>query len=502
MNVLVATSEAAPLAKTGGLADVCGALPSEIARLGHRVAVIMPGFRQTRSAGLTIEPLGIELSIPIGTKTVRGTLARTYLPGGTPGNQAVPVYLVQNDAYYDRPELYGAQGRDYIDNCERFVFFCRSVLEAIRLLDLRPELIHCNDWQSGLIPAYLKDEYRHQPGFEQIATLFTIHNLAYQGKFWHWDMLLTGLDWKYFNWQQMEFFGHLNLMKTGLVFADLLNTVSPRYAQEIQSAPLGCGLEGVLSQRKTVLSGILNGVDYNEWNPAQDPHLPHKYDLETVRPGKAACKAALQDELGLEHKADVPLVGFVGRLVDQKGLDLILPVLQQWVQTTELQWCILGTGEPRYQQLLRSLAEQYPRKVAVRLEFSTALAHRIEAAADMLLMPSQFEPCGLSQLYSLKYGTVPIVRATGGLADTITDASPENLAAHTANGFSFREYSAAALSDTLRRAWEMYAKPDEWLQLQVTGMRQDWSWSRSARQYVVLYEECLARMRQRVMAAV
>jgi starch synthase len=329
--------------------------------------------------------------------------------------------------------------------------------------------------------------------------LFTIHNMAYQGQFWHWDMLLTGIDWKYFNWHQMEFFGHLNLMKTGLVFADALNTVSPRYAQEIQTSPLGCGLEGVLSQRRKVLSGIINGVDYQEWNPATDEHLPAQYTPETVKQGKAKCKAALQTELGLESKPDVPLVGFVGRLTDQKGVDLIAGVIHEWVRTTDLQWVILGTGEPRYHQLFARLGDQYSRKVAARLEFSNALAHRIEAGADMFLMPSQFEPCGLSQLYSLKYGTVPIVRATGGLADTITDATPETLLSRTANGFSFREYSTLALSDTVRRAWDAYTKPELWDQLVATGMRQDWSWTRSARQYVALYEETIARVKQDVL---
>jgi starch synthase len=494
VNILLATSEANPFAKTGGLADVSGALPLELARLGHQVAVVMPAFRQALNCGRQIESTGIELSIPIGAKQVQGRLLRSTLPG-----ERVPVYLVEQDHYFNREQLYTVDGKDYIDNCERFVFFSRAVMEAIRLLDLRIDLLHCNDWQTGLIPAYLKIEYRGVPGYEQIASLLTIHNLAFQGQFWHWDMLLTGLDWKYFNWHQMEFFGHLNLMKTGLVFADAINTVSPRYAQEIQSSPLGCGLEGVLSQRRKVLSGIINGVDYNEWNPASDAHLPAQYMPETVKQGKPQCKSALQQELGLENKPDVPLAGFVGRLTDQKGVDLIAGVIQEWVRTTDLQWVILGTGEPRYHQLFSRLAEQYPRKVAVKLEFSNALAHRIEAGADMFLMPSQFEPCGLSQLYSLKYGTVPIVRSTGGLADTITDATPETLLSRTANGFSFREYSTLALSDTVRRAWDAYTKPEIWDQLVATGMRQDWSWTRSAHQYVALYEDTIARVKQGVL---
>jgi starch synthase len=491
LNILLASSEVLPFAKTGGLADVCGALPVELARLGQDVVVMMPAYRQAKACGQPIEPAGVEFSVPIGAKVVPGRLLKSRLPG-----TRVPIYLVEQDQYYDRPELYGVGGKDYIDNCERFVFFCRAVIETIRRLGLKVDVLHANDWQTGLIPAYLKIECRGLPGYEQIASLFTIHNLSYQGQFWHWDMLLTGLDWKYFNWQQMEFFGHLNLLKTGLVFADAISTVSPRYAQEIQSAPLGSGLEGVLTQRRNVLSGIINGVDYSEWDPATDPQIARQYTAETFKPGKAACKAALQREFGLEARPTVPLAGFIGRLIDQKGVDLIATVIQQWVQTNDMQWVVLGTGENRYHQLFSSLAAQHPRKVGVRLAFANGLAHQIEAGADLFLMPSLFEPCGLNQLYSLKYGTVPIVRNTGGLADTIVDCTPSTLASGTANGFSFRDYSPLALSDTLRRAWDAYSRPEVWDRLVLTGMRQDWSWSRSARKYIQLYEETVSRLRQ------
>jgi starch synthase len=369
------------------------------------------------------------------------------------------------------------------------------VMEAIRLLDLKVDVLHANDWQTGLIPAYLKIEYRQRPGYERIGSLMTIHNLAYQGLFWHWDMLLTGLDWKHFNWQQMEFFGNLSLLKTGLVFADRLNTVSPRYAEEIQSAPLGCGLEGVLQQRRAVLSGIINGVDYRHWSPETDSHLPMPYGPENVRQGKAAAKAALQKELELTVDPNMPLIGLVGRLVDQKGIDLVAAVLRDWSQYRDAQWVILGTGDPQYHELFTALSRRAPRKVATRLEFSDALAHRIEAGADIFLMPSRYEPCGLNQLYSLKYGTVPVVRATGGLADTVTDATDETLAAGTATGFSFREYSGLALSETLDRACKAFAKPAVWNRLMATGMRQDWSWATSARQYVALYEQIAAAAR-------
>jgi len=491
VNILLTTSEAVPFAKTGGLADVCGALPIELSRLGHQATVIMPAYRKVQYCGQPIEPLGIEFIVPIGSKMVPGRLSRSRLPEGD-----VPVYLVEQDHYFDRDELYGADGKDYVDNCERFVFFCRAVMEAIRLLELDVDLIHANDWQTGLVPAYLKVEYRAVPRYERIATLFTIHNMSYQGQFWHWDMLLTGLDWKYFNWHQMEFHGKLNLLKTGLVFTDTISTVSPRYAQEIQNPPLGCGLEGVLQQRRDVLSGILNGVDYDEWDPAIDPHLEANYDAETVDEGKPVCKAALQEELGLPVEPKVPLIGLIGRLTEQKGFDLVADVIQNWVQKVDAQWAVLGTGQPKFHQLFETLAERFPRKVAARLEFSNPLAHRIEAGADIFLMPSRFEPCGLNQLYSLKYGTVPVVRATGGLADTITPAGSGPPQDRPPNGFSFHEYSPMALGETLRRACDAYAQPETWKQLMATGMSQDWSWARSARQYVELYRTAVEAIKR------
>ncbi len=493
MHILLVTSEATPFAKTGGLADVCGALPLELARLGQRVTVIMPAYRSALECGQQVTSTDVRFSIPIGSKVVEGGLLASRMPAAN-----VPVYLVQNDDYYDRPSLYGERGKDYIDNCERFVFFCRAVLESIRQLELQVDVIHAHDWQTGLVPTYLKIEYRGVPRYEHITSLLTVHNLAYQGQFWHWDMALTGLDWKYFNWQQMEFFGNLSLLKTGLVFADAINTVSPRYAEEIQGAEQGCGLEGVLQQRRDLLRGIVNGVDYQQWDPASDPHLPVQFDRQRVAVGKAACKAALQRELELPERPDVPLVSFIGRLSEQKGIDLILAVLGDWVEKVDLQWVILGTGDPKYHAALAKLAELYPKRVAVRLEFCEPLAHRIEAGSDIFLMPSRFEPCGLNQLYSLRFGTVPVVRETGGLADTIVNTMPETLEARTATGFSFREYRSAALAEALKRACEAYRQPAVWSQLIATGMSQDWSWSRSAKQYVSLYESTVKRMRQTV----
>jgi starch synthase len=493
VNILLATSEAVPFAKTGGLADVCGALPVELARLGHRPTVILPAYRHARASGIPIEPLGIHFIVPIGSKTVAGQLLRSHLPG----EPRVPVYLVQQDDYFDRDELYRADGQDYPDNCERFVFFSRAVLEAIRLLELDVDVLQLNDWQCGLIPAYLKLVYRPLPRYERIASLLTIHNIAYQGMFWHWDMLLTGLDWKYFNWHQMEYYGKLNLLKTGIVFADSINTVSPRYAQEIQTPQFGRGLEGVLQHRRDVLSGILNGIDEAVWNPAIDRHLAANYTADTVRQGKPVCKAALQRELGLAESPDAPLIGMIGRLDDQKGFDMVADVIPEWLEKTDAQWAILGRGEPKYHRLFTDLARRDPRKVAVRLEFSDALAHRIEAGSDMFLMPSRFEPCGLNQMYSLKYGTVPIVHETGGLSDTITDARAATLEAGTANGFSFPEDLSQALSETLWRAYDAYRHPEIWNRLMDIGMRQDWSWRRSAADYVELYRKSCERAAHR-----
>jgi len=481
----MASSEVAPFSKTGGLADVCGALPGALRHLGHNPVVLTPAYRQVLRSGVNLEPTGIQFDIPIGSKVVVGRLLSSRLPGTD-----VPVFFVDQPEYYDRAELYREKGEDYKDNCERFVFFCRAVMEAIRLLELPVDVIHCNDWQTGLIPAYQRIEYQFARGYEHIATLLTIHNMAYQGQFWHWDMLLTGLDWKYFSWRQMEFWGHLNLLKTGLVFANAISTVSARYAQEIQRDPLGCGLEGVLQQRREFLFGIMNGVDYSVWSPEIDPHLAAKYDVNTWREGKAACKAALQQELGLPVEPRTPLIGLVGRLADQKGWDLVANVMQRWVHSEYVQWVILGTGEPTYHSMIENLVRQRPDRVAARLGFSDALAHRIEAGADMFLMPSRYEPCGLNQLYSLKYGAVPIVRETGGLADSIVNASPENLAPGKANGFSFEAYDALAMENTLRRACSIYRGQSElWNTIVETGMRQDWSWEQSARRYVEVFEQ-------------
>lgn len=487
MNLVFVTSEAVPFAKTGGLADVCGALPMALAKAGHDVSVIMPAYRQARMSGQVIQETPVRIDVPIASKLVSGKVLESRLPGSN-----VRVFLLEQDDYYNRAQLYRENGEDYRDNCERFVYLCRGAMEALRLLHISPDVIHCHDWQTGLIPALLRIEYRHARAFQNVASVFTIHNLAYQGRFWHWDMLLTGLDWRYFNWRQMEYWGDLCLLKTGLVFADKLTTVSPTYAREIQTAEQGCGLDGLLRERSGDLTGIVNGVDYEIWNSAQDPFIAQNFDVKTWKQGKAACKAALQRELNLPVEPRTPLVGLVGRLVDQKGWDLVARLIETWAAREPVQWAVLGTGEAVYHELLLRLAREFPARVAVRLDFSESLAHQIEAGSDVFLMPSRFEPCGLNQLYSLRYGAAPVVRATGGLADTVVDTNPDSQGAGQATGFCFEQYDLASLESALNRARLTYERrPEEWSRIVEAGMRQDWSWERSASLYEGVYRQAI-----------
>lgn len=353
MNILFATSEAVPFAKTGGLADVSASLPKALAGLGHNVFVFLPAHRQVFQSGLALKNLEIDLSIPIGNKTVFGTLWE-----GRPSDPSVPYYFVQQDDYFNRDGIYSHQGEDYADNCERFIFFCRSVMESIERLQLRIDVLHTNDWQTGLIPAYLNVMYRSRPRFRNMHSVHTIHNLAYQGIFWHWDMVLTGIGWEHFTYDEMEFYGKLNLLKTGIMFSDAITTVSPRYAQEIQTDRYGCGMEGVLEYRKDRLFGILNGVCTRDWNPATDPYIAAAYDRETVFEKKPLCKSALQQEMGLPQRGDIPLIGIVGRLAYQKGLDLVCETIPTWVENHGLQYAILGTGDPALEMRLSELAKR------------------------------------------------------------------------------------------------------------------------------------------------
>jgi starch synthase len=499
MRCLLAASEVAGFAKTGGLADVVGSLPRALARRGHEVAVILPLYACVRNGKQPLQPTGLTFSVPFGDRLSSGSVWRSTLP-----DSDIPVFLIEQPHYFERddPEqrcgLYDctdADGRrrDYPDNCERFLFFQQGILEAVRLLDFWPDVLHANDWQTALVPVYLRELYRRhpvrdlRPRYARIRTLLTLHNMAYQGVFWQLDMPLTGLPARLFDPEHLEFYGHLNFLKGGIIYADLLNTVSPTYAREIQTPYFGWGLHGVLARRSRRLFGIVNGVDYGIWNPATDRNLAATYDTGTVAEGKLKCKRALQRHYGLPEEPRTPLLGMVSRLVPQKGLDLLgqaaPALLEQGVQLV-----VLGQGDPPYERLLQELRERHPRQVGVTLAQDEALAHRIEAGLDIFLMPSLFEPCGLSQLYSLKYGTVPVVRATGGLSDTVADATPERLEAGTATGFAFIPDAPATFLQAVERALRLYRfHPERWLELMRAGMRQDWSWERSAAEYEKLY---------------
>ncbi len=489
MNVILVGSEVFPFAKTGGLADVIGALPRALEQQGHGAAVFLPAYKATKQQRPYPVPTGLNVRVALGPRMVEGSILASHLPGST-----VPVYLIDQPEFFDRDGIYGQGGADYSDNCARFIFFARAVLEAIRLLDLRPDVLHCNDWQTGLIPVYLEEQYRARARrLATVGTVMTIHNLAFQGSFWHWDMPLTGLDWPLFHWQKLECYGRLNFLKAGLVYADLINTVSPTYAAEIQTPEYGRGLDGLLRTRSKDLSGIVNGIDPAVWDPAIDPHLAGRnYDRQNLVAGKAASKAYLQRRCDLPVRADVPVFAQIGRLDSQKGWDLLVDVADGLL-SGDAQMVVLGEGNPYFHDRLGHLAAKHPGKLRTFLEFSTPLAHQIEAGADLFLMPSLYEPCGLNQLYSLAYGTVPIVRATGGLADTVVDATPEALASGQATGFSFRDPTPGALWGAIERALALWADKPAWRRLMANGMAADWSWDRSARSYVALYEAARSR---------
>jgi starch synthase len=503
VDVLLAASEVVGFSKTGGLADVAGSLPRALEARGHRCCVFTPLYSSARNGKIPLTPTDHLFTVPVGERRVEGRLWQATLPDSN-----VTVYLVEQPELFERDNpaqgrglyhytLPNGQKRDYPDNCARFVFFSRAVLEALPRLPYWPEIIHANDWQTGLIPVYLREVYgRHADlaeDYARVRTMFTIHNIAYQGIFWHWDLPLAGLDWRLFNHRQLEFYGHLNLLKAGIVFSDVITTVSPRYAQEIQTPYFGCGLEGVLSEHRDHLVGIVNGVDYDVWNPATDMHIAARFDPNTVTEGKPLCKAALQHRYHLPAEPRTPVLGMVSRLADQKGLNLVGKAAEALLHAG-VQMVFLGEGDPGYHRMLQDLRDRYPDRIGLTLGFDETLAHTIEAGADIFLMPSLFEPSGLSQLYSLKYGTVPVVRATGGLADTIVDCTPENLNAGVATGFTFVLQTGAAFLETVQRALALYRnEPQSWLRLMRTGMQQDWSWNRSAAEYERLYLKLKAR---------
>jgi starch synthase len=486
MRILFASPEVAPFAKTGGLADVAGALPAALARLGHEVKVVMPKYAavDAKRWGLTA---GDEITVRPAGREIRFTLWSGRLPDGPPDNP-VDCYFLAHEPFFGRPGLYQDKGKDYPDNLERFSAFSRAVLEVPQALGWQPEIVHANDWQTALAPLYLGREVRRSPGVPPPATLFTIHNLGYMGLFPADQFSLLDLPPSYFTSETLEFYGQVNLLKAGLLYATLLSTVSPTYGREIQTPEFGFGLEGVLQERRRKLFGVVNGVDYAQWSPARDPHLAARYDADQIE-GKRICKRALQNACGLPVKA-APLIGMITRLTSQKGVDLVLDALEELMQL-ELQLVILGSGEPALEEALQRAAERYPTKLAVRLAFDEPFAHRIEAGADCFLMPSRYEPCGLNQLYSLRYGTIPIARRTGGLADTIIDATPGHLAAGTATGLLFEAASGPALLHAVQLALSLYRQRSVWAGMVKAAMAADFSWDRSAREYVALYEQAI-----------
>ncbi|QGP91119.1 Glycogen synthase [Neomoorella glycerini] len=474
LKILLVSSEVAPLAKTGGLADVAGSLPKALAARGHEVRVAMPRYRQVKNVDYLTD-LPVEMDGSLETAIIR----QAQLAGDHP----VPVYLIDNYKFFCRDGMYC-----YPDDAARFNFFCKAVLSMLPWLGYQPDIIHCNDWQTGPIPLFLKVKHEDNPFYRQTATIYTIHNLQYQGTFPRHTLKIMALGEEFFTPERLEFYGQVSFMKAGILYADLINTVSKKYALEIQTPEYGERLDGLLRKRAADLRGILNGIDYQEFNPATDPRLAVNYDAGHLEKKKEN-KAALQREMELPVK-DGPLLGLISRLVNQKGLDLLAAILDPLLQQ-DVQFVLLGSGEDYYQQLFSRYKVKYRDKMAVKIGFDPVLAQRIYAGCDIFLMPSRFEPCGLGQMISLRYGTVPVVRATGGLEDTIKDFHQYP---GSGNGFSFRDYQPQALLDTINRALHVYRnEPEEWRNLVRRGMAADFSWNASAGQYEDMYREALQK---------
>jgi starch synthase len=473
-------SEALPFSKTGGLADVLGALPQSLAALGWDVTLAVPRYRETHQ-GTLIERVSLRVGgVPADVGFFEAPLGRAR------------ALLVDDASLFGRDQLYATETGDYPDNPRRFAVLVRAALEYVAQRGIRPTVVHAHDWQAGLAPVYLKTMYASHPVLGAVPTVFTIHNLAYQGVFEADWLPRLDLPWSLLGVEEMEFWGKISFLKGGINSADVITTVSPRYAREIQTRELGGGFDGILRRRASDLVGILNGIDTQQWDPARDPHLPKPFGADDIS-GKRASKEALLGRVGLPADSAAmarPLVGMISRMIDQKGLDL-MAALENELPGLDAAFVVLGTGEARYQDFWRRVSARYPALIAARIGFDEGLAHLIEAGADIFLMPSRFEPCGLNQMYSLRYGTVPIVRRVGGLADTVSDylANPSDAAgAAPANGFVFEEYSPAALLAALRRALDVFQDAAAWRGLQAAGMSADHSWDRSAREYVKIYD--------------
>lgn len=491
LSILYISSEVEPFAKTGGLADVAGAFPQLIRELGHDIRILLPkyGFVGDRKFNVYDVIRLRDIPVPVGNKTELASIKSSFIT-----NQRIKVQVY----FFDLPKFFNRDGiyfdpnskKDYPDNDERFIAFCRGALETLKRLGWKPDIIHCNDWQTGLIPAYLKITYKNDPFFNKVRSIFTIHNLAYQGVFPKSSFAKTGLPKELINEETGIAVGDaINFMKSGIRFADVLTTVSKRYAEEISSSDeFGCGLNDLLKKRRKDLHGILNGVDYSIWDPSVDELIPQQYTSKTIQ-GKKENKRALLQTFKLPSDHDVPIIGIISRLADQKGFDLIQDIADDLVKR-ELKLVVLGTGERRYHTFLSELSSKYPDTVGVKLTYDNTLAHLIEAGSDMFLMPSRYEPCGLNQIYSMRYGTIPIVRATGGLDDTVVDIDSKN---GKGTGIKFEQYDSKALLQAIERALKFYRDEKAWNRTVKNAMEQDFSWMHSAIEYIALYKKLLKK---------
>ena len=478
MRILLASSEVHPYSKTGGLADMIGALGKTFARAGHRVGVVTPLYRGIKERFPDICRVDWNFDLPLGVKQSQAELWALNAA------ERLTIYFIHQPAYFDRAGLYNEHGANYADNGERFIFFSKCVVHLARNLPWEPEVLHVNDWQTGLVPVMVLHQARAGGWESPPRVCFTIHNLAYQGWFPHSCYDLANLPLDYFHAEGAELFGFLNCLKAGIAFADVITTVSPRYAREISTEEFGEGLDWLLRKRQSRLVGILNGVDYDEWNTDRNPFLKRAYSL-TCLAGKRVNKVALQQELNLPTRPDTPLFGTIARLTEQKGMSIELGALEEMLNS-DIQFVILGGGEAHYERAFQNLARRFPGKAAARIGYDQGLSHRIEAACDFYLMPSKFEPCGLNQMYSLRYGTIPIVRATGGLDDTVVDAATDPF---KPTGIKFAAYSASALAKAIRKALVIYQNPRLLRFYQRNGMRCDFSWDRTVPEYRKFYAE-------------
>ncbi len=481
MKILEVASECAPFAKTGGLADVISALPKFLAQSGQEVDVVLPRYRRIPLTSLT--PIIPSLSIPLGNRLRFCSIWSAEKSQGAGPN----IFFVDCPEYFDREELYRDKAGDYSDNAERFSLLARAALEFSKHQGEAPGIIHCHDWQAAMIPVLLKHDYGQDRFFGRTATVFTIHNMGYQGLFDSHVIEAAGIPRSGFHMGGIEFYGKVNFLKGGIVFSDAVTTVSQKYSLEIQTPEFGHGLEGVVRSRAKDVYGILNGVDYSEWSPGVDPHIVKKYSPERLA-GKQECKRDLLREFKLPEELNRPVIGIISRLADQKGFDIFAEGIDSLLAMNPL-FVVLGSGETKYEDLLQRIAKVNDRQFGLRLGFDNNLAHKIEAGADIFLMPSRYEPCGLNQIYSLKYGTVPVVRSTGGLDDTV---EPFNPSTGQGTGFKFKEYTAAALVRAVRDALDTYARKEKWRRLMRNGMSRDFSWNASVREYLQLFEKLLS----------